>query len=151
MVPVETAEGDRGPCFCREPRRGRRGRRSPVWRETAMYTAGPIHNMEQTAPHSPLGTARAQPAWKRPRSSRSQAVQGREVSAAEIRPGDLGIRCQAEATSHVALASDSAQVAQRLQREDRDFAVSDDLPGIRRRSSTSSVINENFPALRADG
>ncbi len=45
-----------------------------------------------------------------PHSSRSQAVQGREVSAAEIRPGDLVFYASGKRINHVALYIGNGQV-----------------------------------------
>lgn len=45
-----------------------------------------------------------------PHSSRSQAVQGREISAAEIRPGDLVFYASGKRINHVALYIGNGQV-----------------------------------------
>ena len=120
-----------------------------LW-ETAMYTAGPIPIKEQTAPDSPLMYCAIQPVWSfptppDPRLSRAvRSAQQRSVRA-------IWYSMPAESASTMWPCISATARWYMPPTRGQASAFPNGPTGIRRRSSTSSVINENFPALRADG
>ena len=148
VVPVETAEETAARVLQNDARL--------LWNtvfslwETAMYTAGPIPIKEQTAPDSPLMYCAIQPVWSfptppDPRLSRAvRSAQQRSVRAIWYSmPAESALTMWPciSATARWYMPPTRGQAS----------AFPNGPTGIRRRSSTSSVINENFPALRADG
>lgn len=107
-------------------------------------------NKEQTAPDSPLMYCAIQPVWSfptppDPRLSRAvRSAQQRSVRA-------IWYSMPAESASTMWPCISATARWYMPPTRGQASAFPNGPTGIRRRSSTSSVINENFPALRADG
>lgn len=147
-VPVETAE-ETAARVSAERRQAVVEYVFSLW-ETAMYTAGPIPIKEQTAPDSPLMYCAIQPVWNfptppDPRLSRAvRSAQQRSVRA-------IWYSMPAESASTMWPCISATARWYMPPTRGQASAFPNGPTGIRRRSSTSSVINENFPAFRADG